>query len=162
MKMTPCPHCRRTGCLILHGYLYGYDENGSDRVKRGKRIFCSNRKNKQGCGKTFSMLMAGMIKSMTIGAARVWNFLDNVRQGIPVSKAFSKTGTAMTVSSAYRIFKRFKENQPRIRTLLMSLKDPPVLPGVEDPAVCTLVHLESVFHDHPISAFQNHFQISFL
>jgi hypothetical protein len=65
LKNNPCPHCRITGCLILHGYLYGYKEDtSSKKVKRGHRIFCNNRLNRKvkGCGRTFSILISGFIK----------------------------------------------------------------------------------------------------
>jgi len=39
LKLIFCPHCRRQGFLILHGYLYGYDSLAL--VRRGRRIFCN-------------------------------------------------------------------------------------------------------------------------
>lgn len=162
MKGMACPHCGRKGCLILHGYLYGYSESDSFRVKRGRRIFCSGRKNKKGCGRTFSMHLSGFIPDRILRAGRLWDFLSRIRENIPVSKAFKDANIPMSSSSAYRIFKDFTENQPAIRTLLIGLKDPPVLPDVESPAVCTIFHLESVFKNRPVSAFQEHFNRSFL
>lgn len=162
MKDTACPHCGRKGCLILHGYLYGYSESDSERGKRGRRIYCSNRKNRKGCGRTFSMLLSGFIPGRIIPAGRLWDFLRRIKDNIPVSKAFEGANIPLAASSAHRIFKDFTENQPVIRTLLMGLKDPPVLPDVENPAVCTIIHLESVFKDGPVSAFQKHFNRAFL
>lgn len=162
MKDTACPHCRRKGCLILHGYLYGYSESSSGRIKRGRRIFCSNRKNKKGCGKTFSMLFSGFIPGRIIRADRLWDFLRRIKDNIPVSRAFKEAKIPLAASSAHRLFKDFTENQPAIRTLLMGLKDPPALPDVENPALCTIIHLESVFINQPVSAFQQHFNRAFL
>ena len=49
LKVNPCPHCLQKECLILHGYLYGYTEDTSSNVvKRGHRIFCSNRNKRKG------------------------------------------------------------------------------------------------------------------
>lgn len=47
LKNVQCPFCNAYGYLILHGYIKGYDENGSIcRIIRGHRIYCSNRKNR--------------------------------------------------------------------------------------------------------------------
>lgn len=88
--------------------------------------------------------------------------VTRIKDNIPVSKAFKQEKIPLAPSSAYRLFKDFTENQPVIRTLLMRLKDPPDLPDVENPAVCTIIHLESVFKNRPVSAFQEHFNRSFL
>lgn len=162
MKNTACPRCGCKGYLILHGYLYGYSESGSEKEKRGRRIFCSNRKNRKGCGKTFSMLFSGFIPNRTIRSDGLWDFLSRIKDNLSIAKAFKGAKIPLSASSAHRIFKDFTENQPVIRTLLMGLKAPPVLPDVENPNVCTIIHLESVFKDGPVSAFQQHFNRSFL
>ncbi|MCK5543067.1 MAG: hypothetical protein KAI40_10275, partial [Desulfobacterales bacterium] len=59
LKIYACPHCNCCGCLILHGFLYGYDD--TDFVRRGHRIFCSNRNLRSGCGRTFPMLKSRFI-----------------------------------------------------------------------------------------------------
>ena len=59
LKTTACPHCKRVGNLIRHGYLRGYDEkHPREKTVRAWRIFCSNRKQAAGCGRTFSVLCA--------------------------------------------------------------------------------------------------------
>ncbi len=162
MKMSVCPHCKRKGYLILHGYLYGFSESTMDSIKRGHRIFCSNRKNKSGCGKTFSILKSVFIQNFVICAKTLWDFLNSARYGIPLSKAFRSTGTNMSMTTCYRIFKKFRFNQPRIRTRLLNTKAPPDLTCVKNPLIQTIIHLEEVFPNSPVSDFQHHFQSSFL
>jgi hypothetical protein len=154
-----CPHCRQRGYLILHGYLYGYGE--TDLVKRGHRIFCSNRNSRSGCGKTFSMLKSWFIKNFMVYAGILSAFLDKIRQGLCPAKAFRGLGT-MSKTSIYRIYHRFRHSQPRIRTLLKRIKDPPGLNSIKDPVVQTIVHLRSVFKNCIVSKFQQYFQTSFL
>src|SRR5207247_1421567 len=66
-----CPHCKAVGTLIRHGYLRGFDEGNSQRKTiRARRIFCSNRNARPGCGRTFSVWAAAKIRrrSVTTGA----------------------------------------------------------------------------------------------
>lgn len=153
-----------SGYLILHGYLYGYAEhNLSKSIRRGHRIYCSNRNRKKGCGRTFSILIACFIKNFRITAFTVWSFLDQWIQGIPLSEAFRRSGVKMGTTCVYRIFKRFKTSQTHIRTVLTRIKDPPHLPNTKDPLVLTIFHLKRIFNKHscPISSFQHYFQTSF-
>ena len=164
LKLLMCPHCSVSGCLILHGYLYGYLENGMDRIKRGHRIFCSNRKRGIGCGRTFSILVSVFIKNFMISAHTLGCFLLKVTEGMSLAEAFRGSGTHMGQTSTYRLFRTFRYHQVRIRTLLTSLKDPPGLKHITDPAIGTILHLKTVFKQSscPVSQFQYHFQTSFL
>jgi len=164
LKLILCPHCNLSGFLILHGYLYGYSETDSNRIRRGHRIFCSNRDNKNGCGKTFSVLKSTFIKNFVITAITLWCFLDNLRKGLSLIEAFRQTASSMGETNSYRLFRKFKNNQVRIRTYLSHLKDPPRLKQVAAPTIQTIVHLKQVFSHSlcPICDFQHHFQTSFL
>ena len=56
LKLTPCPHCKVVGTLIRHGFLYGFDDSSPrQKTVRARRIFCSNRNARPGCGRTFSV-----------------------------------------------------------------------------------------------------------
>ena len=165
LKGLLCPHCRLPGFLILHGFLYGYAEDQHlAKSKRGHRLFCSNRKNRKGCGKTFTLLLSSFIKHFTISTKALWNLLLNIAAGLPPLQAFKSANGPLTVSSVYRLCNRFQQVQARIRTLLLSVKDPPLGDGISDPAVQTIWHLHSLVHDDscPIAAFQLRFQVSFL
>ncbi len=158
--MVPCPHCHKRGFLILHGYLYGYGE--TSLLKRGHRIFCSNRKNGSGCGRTFSMLLSRFIKNFMISARVLSGFLDRIRQGLCPAEAFRDLGTQMSKTSCYRILNKFRHNQSRIRTLLTRIKDPPGLSCIKNPVAQTITHLTAVFKGCMVSKFQQYFQSSFL
>lgn|GEM_PF-590436 len=160
IKLHTCPHCNLIGCLILHGFLYGYDQSG-DSIKRGRRIFCSNRKKRTGCGKTFSILKPDFIKNHMICASDLWAFLKRTTTGSPIIQAFKNSVSHMNISSGYRLFKKFRFCQSHIRTRLNTIKDPPIV-SINNPVFQTIMHLEEVFPISPISAFQHHFQISFV
>ncbi len=164
-KIIDCPHCKANGFLILHGFLYGHaDTHDTVKIVRGRRIFCSNRNKKSGCGRTFSVLKATTIKNFTIPAKILWCYLNNIINGMNKTQAFNSSGSAMGASSIFRIYKRFKNNQVRIRTVLSSIKDPPQLNHTNNPIILSIMHLKTVFKNSfcPISKFQHHFQASFL
>jgi hypothetical protein len=72
LKQTPCPHCKVVGTLIRHGYLCGFDESNPQRkTVRARRIFCSNRKARRGCGRTFSVWIADKIRRLVQPALAV-------------------------------------------------------------------------------------------
>ena len=160
LKQLLCPHCRKRGHLILHGFLYGYGD--TDWVKRGHRIFCSNRNQRSGCGRTFSLLKTWFIKHLMISTRVMSAFLDNLCQGQCTAKAGRLPDNQMSKTSIYRIYHRFKHSQSRIRTLLKQVKDPPKLPGTKDPVIQTVLHLKSVFKGYFVSKYQRFFQVSLL
>jgi hypothetical protein len=155
-----CPYCQESGCLILHSVLYGNDPNNyTRRVRRGQRVFCSNRRKRgrNGCGKTFCLLLAVFIKSFTLTTHSLWAFLSKLKDGVNRLRAFCHSD--MAPSSVYRIYERFRRQQSRIRTLLSGTgKPPPLLENVHDPLIATIIHLQSVFKTDPITCFQLHFQ----
>ena len=165
LKLIQCPCCRKTGFLILHGYLYGYNETAaSEIIKRGRRIFCSNRKNSKGCGKTFSLLLTHFIKGFIIQASSIWEFLKNISAGKSKKASFEKLNLSFSNSAIYRLYDKFKSKQTHIRTLLSNILEPPHLKDTGNPEIQTINHLINAFKDVscPVESFQNHFQISFL
>lgn len=165
LKQTPCPRCKSIGFLILHGYLRGHDEKVyGKRITRGHRIFCSNRNRRTGCGRTFSMLRALLLKGFTIGAKSLWHFLSNIAGGMNKCQAFKALGLAFSSTTTYRLWKRFERGQSRLRVMLSRLTAPPELARENSAAVGTILHLRSCFARarSPVAAFQNHCQTEFL
>ena len=76
LKLTPCPHCKNVGCLIFHGFLYGFDDHSPPRkTVRARRLFCSNRHRRTGCGRTVSVWFADKIRRLSLSTGRLWRFL---------------------------------------------------------------------------------------
>jgi hypothetical protein len=158
-----CPHCNLSRCLIRHGYLYGYSDRSDARIRRGHRIYCSNRYKKAGCGKTFSILAAGVLPKFNISADSLWRFLDNIKNGLNPARAFRLTGCPMVQSTIYRLVKKFTAGQVRLRSFLSRIKDPPAAAHTQNAVVQTILHLHKAFNDAacPITDFQYRFQTQF-
>jgi hypothetical protein len=163
LKRYPCPFCHLIGCLILHGFLSGYsDTNGGSRTRRGHRIFCSDRDNRSGCGRTVSILLARFIKHFLFTAHTIWKILANIVSGMCKMKAMQDTAAYLSRSAPYRLWHRLRVNATHIRTCLLKVAAPPNTDSTV-PELQTIKHLETAFADppNPISSFQMYFQISF-
>lgn len=163
IKLVPCPHCRSIGFLILHGPLYGLclDAVGNE-LYRGHRYLCSNRNNRLGCGRTFSILMSYAIKLMRAGASCLWKFLSSLKQGGPDNIIFKNKSFPFTIRCAYRWLEKLKKYQFAIRSNLIKKIQPP-RSGSGNPLVQLFCHLKQAFSGSncPIAAYQYHFQVSF-
>jgi hypothetical protein len=163
LKQTPCPHCKVVGTLIRHGFLYGFDESNPQRkTVRARRIFCSNRQARPGCGRTFSVWIADKIRRLSLTTRALWRFLqravaDGILAAIRASDCHRSDRTWL------RIWKRFNLRQSQIRTALSGRCPPPKLPAPlptkppRRPVTQVLAHLQAAFPDArcPIAAFQH-------
>lgn len=137
--------------------MYGYNENTNQYdVNRGKRIFCSNRNMKKGCGRTISILKHYIIKNFTFTANTIWKFLDNILNGLNIYLAFKSLNINASISTPYRLFYRFKLKQSTIRSLLFKLTYLPDNSSYDNPVLQTIQHLKKSFESSicPISDFQ--------
>ena len=162
LKHRPCPHCHTTGYLNAHGFLRGFGL-GSSRIIRGKRIYCSNRGRRKGCGKTHSLFLPNFIPTFSILSSLLWNFLFLVLGGKTRRQAFKITFPSKNISRAYSFWKRCVKNQFNLRLILSTFCQPPrstqVIPWLQ-----VLEHLRLAFplSPNPISDFQTTAQLAFL
>jgi hypothetical protein len=166
LKLISCPFCMRRGCLILHGHLPpAYRERGTEKTSRGRRIFCSNRKRRSGCGHTFSVVASNILKRYIIGTTSLWHFLMLIARRMNIPAALSQLKLPFSLSWGYAIRRRFLQYQTRLRTRLYLLMPEPPTPAATAPFRQTLAHLARCFpapETDPIAAFQAHFQKPFL
>jgi hypothetical protein len=162
LKLYPCPFCRIIGFLILHGFLMSYaGVDDSSRVKRGHRIFCSNRDQRKGCGRTCSILIAHFIRRFVFTAHSIWHFLKNFAAIGCKAKSMRIASIAASRSAPYNLWRRVRSNLSHIRTSLLTITAPPhVMEAL--PVIQTVAHLDAAFpgSTNPIIDFQLHFQTS--
>lgn len=166
LYLTACPLCSRVGTLILHDWLHGYaDDDTGLRVCRGRRVLCTNRRKRHpGCGHTFSIWFVETLRRSRLSAPTLWAFIKNVLRFGNKANALRALKTGLSVSAAYRIWKRFIHRQSYIRTAL-AMRHPPPRPGrSRQPVEETIEYLEAAFSDacNPLTAFQEQLQIALL
>jgi hypothetical protein len=161
LKQTPCPHCKVVGTLNRHGCWYGFDETSKQKTLRARRLFCSNRNARPGCGRTVSVWCADKIRRLSLSAGFLWKFLTAAAAG-SVLAAYRALPCFRSDRTLQRIWTRFHNGQSKIRTALFGLGPPPELPATPPakpchrPAAHVLAHLQATFPhaDSPIAAFQ--------
>jgi hypothetical protein len=163
LKRMPCPHCKVVGALNRHGYLYGFDDSVPSRnTVRARRVFCSNRQARPGCGRTFSVWYADKIRRLSLTTACLWRFLQRAVAG-SLCAALSAVHCHLSDRTWQRVWKRFHLAQSRIRTALLARCPPPELPPrsppppAHRPAAQVLAHLQAAFPkaDCPVASFQH-------
>lgn len=166
LKLFPCPHCNVVGMLIRHGTLSGYDDQSLQQTTlRARRLFCSNRNDRRGCGRTVSVWLADKIHTLTLTAPSLWAFLSHaVTDG--VAAAVRAIDSALSDRTWLRHWRRFRLAQSSLRTALSACFPEPreVCQPSSRPQAQTLAHLRVAFghHDCPITAFQLHRQTFFV
>jgi len=124
LKLYKCPYCKISGYLILHGYIKGYETASGNKVIKGRRIFCSNRNNKKGCGHTYSIYKKQYIPGFEIDIKTLSIIILNSSN---LFKGWKENHTGISISSFYRIRNRFNRNIITIRTYLSNRYKPPLL-----------------------------------
>lgn len=124
LKQSPCPKCRAVGCLIRHGYLKGHGDEANDEVRRGWRIFCSDRNLRKGCGRTHSVLLAKFIFRHMVNTQWLWQLLQHIRQGMSVKAAWEKIASPFCLETGYRLRQAFTKSQTFIRSMLLRPRSP--------------------------------------
>lgn len=125
-KQWNCPHCGQRGTLNAHGFLRGGAENrlGKDAL-RGRRFFCSDRGRRPGCGRTYSVLLAQMLRKVSVRTGGFWRFCRGRLSGLSVLAAWEEARCAFSPESAYRWWRRWRKAEPTVRTHLFRGREPP-------------------------------------
>lgn len=147
--------------LIRHGYLRGYDDGRPQRrTVRARRIFCSNRHRRRGCGRTFSVFCADRIRRLSLTTQRLWRFLQHAVAD-RIAAAIHAAKCHLSGRTWQRLWTRFQRGQSKIRTALLGRCPTPTLPAIssqrpaQQTAAHTLAQLRAAFPnaDCPLAAF---------
>jgi hypothetical protein len=162
LKHTACPHCRAVGCLIRHGYLRGYGDSIAGAIQHGWRVFCSNRGHKEGCGRTYAIVLANHLYRRLVDAQRLWKFLAGIQDGASIKQAWEPVASPFCLETGYKLWAAFIRNQSAVRSKLHAVVRP--MATVLTPVCQTILHLKTVFPQAycPVAAFQTAFQDAFL
>jgi hypothetical protein len=103
LKTTPslqCPHCKRQGQLLSHGFVYKKSHVSKKAV--GKRIFCSNRNRKKGCGKTIRLYIAEQAHKLHYDTKHLLTFIIALVARLSIQKAYKVATGTEDSRNAYR------------------------------------------------------------
>jgi hypothetical protein len=90
-----CRHCQQTHHLISHGFVYKKRSGSEPKQPVGKRVFCSNRHGRAGCGRTMQLYLDTTIRYLHYTGECVVAFVLALLTGATVQQAYEgATGTA--------------------------------------------------------------------
>ncbi len=122
---------------------------------RGQRVFCSNRGQRSGCGRTFSIFLAEVLPRHSVRATVLWKLLCQWLTGASVKAAAQSLRLPFALETLYQLLQRLRRRLPVLRPLLGQNQKAPES-GDADPLGQTIRHFESVFPTAacPLQAFQ--------
>jgi len=84
-----CAHCLKNDQFVSHGVVYKQRSiHQSEKV--GKRIFCSNRDGRSGCGRTFQLYVASEIPGCRYGAAQLLVFITSLLANLTITESYQQ------------------------------------------------------------------------
>ena len=103
-----CTHCGQNDQWVSHGYVYKYQPLQGQQVA-GKRILCSRRYGRTGCGHTRQLYLADIIPRLQYTLSTVIAFIQALLLGNPVEASFQRATQLNTrdTRQAWRWLKRF-------------------------------------------------------
>lgn len=117
-----CPHCLKNDQFVSHGIIYK-QRSIAVREAVGKRIFCSNRYGRKGCGRTLQLYMAQAIPAMQYGAAHLFVFLSSLLVNLTVDAAYRQATGQSTSRHAWRWLTKLAHRLSDFRSLLNARLD---------------------------------------
>jgi hypothetical protein len=123
-----CPHCSKTRQLISHGRVYRHDRQGPSvrSVVVGKRVFCSNRYQHTGCGRTLQIYVVQVIPRLRYGTSEVFRFVSALLSECDVNEAYSAATGQSDPRQGWRWLKRLALNLGAFRCWLAKAGAEPV------------------------------------
>ena len=129
------------------------------KAVRARRVFCSNRGIRPGCGRTISVWRSDKIRRVCVSTRLVWRFLQRVVAD-GMAAATRTIDGRLGVRAWQQLWRRFVLGQSAIRTALLGRCRPPPESATASrhaPVAQVLAHLQAAFPDTdcPIAAFQH-------
>ena len=159
-KAQPCPYCKRRGTLNGHGFVYGYGPGSASVAVTGRRLYCSSRRKRPGCGRTFMVALACQLWGRVATTMTLWALLNALLKGQTLYANERLKTCGLSLRSLYRLRARLVFALPQLRTSLLPCCAPPPS-GSPDPLVQLAMHLLCAFPgDDPVRSWQMRFQTS--
>ena len=157
-----CPHCGKTGHSVSHGYLYKHVSIERREVV-GKRILCSQRDGRNGCGRTRQWYLADIVPRRQYRLSVFIAFIHALLGGDAIEPAYLKaTSSSAQPRHAWRWLQAFLKHVPRWRIGLSLAKETLTITTDSSMLKILLPTLHTLSMSlGGLSRFQSHFQCAF-
>ena len=109
-----CNYCQSHLDWVSHGFVYKKSYGGT-LIATGKRVFCSNRGNQQGCGRTLQLYLAEIAPKLHYPVTVVFHFVSALMI-MSMTQAYQQATGCQSTRNAYRWIDQLNYNIPRHRT----------------------------------------------
>jgi hypothetical protein len=96
-----CENCLKSDQFLSHGFVYKKQNCGEKKVI-GKRLYCSNRYGKSGCGKTVGLYLATHIPTLQYTTSHLFIFIASLLSKFSIQKAYKVATNSDDPRNAYR------------------------------------------------------------
>lgn len=172
LEHAQCAHCKQSQQLVSHGFIRK-KQTGGEPAAVGKRVFCSNRNQRTGCGRTMQLYLDSTVRYLHHAGSRVVALVLSLIAGMTIEQAYRRatgaTGATGGPRNAYHWLNRLCAQLSVYRGLSHRppLQDAPAVVAEHRPA--RLLSLRSTFtallqqFGEPLCAiYQSQLQRSFL
>lgn len=99
-----CQHCLKQDQFVSHGFVYKnqHIEQREDKEPVGKRVLCSNRYGRSGCGRTLRLYLADYIPTLNRSTHHIAAFLLTLIAGNTIQGAYQQATNTIDPRNAYR------------------------------------------------------------
>ena len=161
-----CQHCAKNDQFVSHGIVYK-QRSQRHREAVGKRLLCSNRYGRSGCGRTFRLYVASQIPTLHYDATVLFVFLCSLLANLTVVDAYQKATGCDQARNAWRWLTKLDRKlgdyrcwlQTRIDTTITTFKHRTRRLQILLP---TLQRLFSTFADCACASYQTRAQSIFM
>lgn len=116
LESEQCKHCQQTQQLVSHGFIRK-KRNCGDPQAIGKRVFCSNRHRRTGCGRTMQLYLDSTLRYLHHAGATVVAFVAALLAGLCIAQAYMQATGSDTPRHAYRWLHRLDVQTSAWRSL---------------------------------------------
>lgn len=114
-----CPHCGLQDQFVSHGFVY-HKHHQTPTDCAGKRLVCSNRFGRFGCGRTTRLYLVQTIPSLHTSASVLFTFINLLLHGLSVVSAYQKATGQYESRHAWRWLLRLTNQLPRWRARFLT------------------------------------------
>lgn len=114
-----CRHCLKKHRMVSHGVVYK-QRSISHKEPVGKRLLCSNRRGRTGCGRTVQLTIATRIPALHYDTAQLFAFLCTMLIGLSIPEAYLRATGKAQPRQAWRWLNSLMANLPDYRRRLPS------------------------------------------
>jgi hypothetical protein len=139
-----CTHCRQFQQLVSHGFIHK-KRVGAEPEAVGKRVFCSNRHHRTGCGRTMQLYMDVTIRYLHHAGCALAVFVLSLMAGMTIQGAYHHATGAATPRHAYRWLDRLGAQLSVYRSLSHRPPLPDAAPAIAARRPERIVSLMSTF-----------------